>query len=77
VPAGLRDRIFEPFFRGDAEREHSGAGLGLAIAREIARAHGGDLQLQDCAAAPDPPPPGQSVPPPGAVFVATIARAHH
>ena len=43
-----RERIFEPFFRGDAEREHSGAGLGLAIAREIARAHGGQLSVQDC-----------------------------
>lgn len=45
VPASIRDRIFEPFFRGDEEREHSGAGLGLSIAREIARAHGGDLRL--------------------------------
>jgi two-component system heavy metal sensor histidine kinase CusS len=45
VPAALRERIFEPFFRGDAERERSGAGLGLAIAREIARAHGGDIEL--------------------------------
>ncbi len=45
VPKELRDRIFEPFFRGAEEREHSGAGLGLAIAREIARAQGGDLLL--------------------------------
>lgn len=45
VPASLRERIFEPFFRGDEEREHSGAGLGLSIAREIARAHGGELRL--------------------------------
>jgi two-component system heavy metal sensor histidine kinase CusS len=45
VPKELRERIFEPFFRGEAEREHSGAGLGLSIAREIARRHGGDLVL--------------------------------
>lgn len=45
VPAALRERIFEPFFRGEAERERSGAGLGLSIAREIARRHGGDLVL--------------------------------
>ncbi|WP_428421721.1 ATP-binding protein, partial [Paraeggerthella hominis] len=32
------------FFRADAARASSGgAGLGLAIAREIARAHGGDI----------------------------------
>ncbi|MBI5533624.1 MAG: HAMP domain-containing histidine kinase [Deltaproteobacteria bacterium] len=50
VPEAMQDRIFEPFFRGDAERERSGAGLGLAIAREIARAFGGDLQLDSRAA---------------------------
>ncbi|WP_303201886.1 sensor histidine kinase [Raoultibacter timonensis] len=39
------DRIFEKFYRGDDARTTSsgGAGLGLAIAREIARAHGGDI----------------------------------
>ena len=45
VPSGLSEQIFEPFFRGDLERADSGAGLGLAIAREIARAHQGDLVL--------------------------------
>lgn len=39
------DRVFEKFYRGDDARTTSsgGAGLGLAIAREIARAHGGDI----------------------------------
>lgn len=43
-PAHL-ERIFEKFFRADEARGSSagGAGLGLAIAREIARAHGGDI----------------------------------
>jgi two-component system heavy metal sensor histidine kinase CusS len=44
VAPDLRERIFEPFFRCAAARaDASGAGLGLAIARSIARAHGGDL----------------------------------
>lgn len=42
-----RERIFEAFFRGAKERAEAdlGAGLGLAIAREIARRHGGDVTL--------------------------------
>jgi signal transduction histidine kinase len=37
--------VFEPLFRGDPARKADGAGarLGLAIARRLARAHGGDL----------------------------------
>lgn len=45
VDADDRDRIFEPFHRGAHAREVSGAGLGLGIAREIARRHGGDVVL--------------------------------
>ena len=40
-----REAIFEPFSRGKGEAPIGGAGLGLAIAREIARAHGGDIVL--------------------------------
>jgi signal transduction histidine kinase len=45
VPEVWRERIFEPFFRlpGHAERE-GGVGLGLALARQIARRHGGSLR---------------------------------
>ena len=43
------ERIFEKFFRADDARPTAtggGAGLGLAIAREITRAHGGDIYVQ-------------------------------
>jgi signal transduction histidine kinase len=40
-------RIFEPFFRGDASHSNAvpGCGLGLSIARWIAAAHGGKIQI--------------------------------
>ncbi len=43
------ERVFDPFVRleGSRSRETGGAGLGLAIARSIARAHGGDVRLQN------------------------------
>jgi heavy metal sensor kinase len=48
IPESDRDRIFDRFHRVDASRSRKvgGAGLGLALAREIARAHGGDLTLE-------------------------------
>ena len=48
IPADIRAQIFERFFRADTSRRRSaqdGAGLGLALARWIARAHGGDVVL--------------------------------
>ncbi|HET6238608.1 MAG TPA: ATP-binding protein [Acetobacteraceae bacterium] len=41
------DRVFEPFHRGEPSRnrETGGVGLGLPIARNIFRAHGGDVTL--------------------------------
>jgi len=47
VAAAEREVIFEPFFRSRRHTESSdGSGLGLGIAREIARGHGGDLTLE-------------------------------
>ncbi|GAA0548956.1 two-component system osmolarity sensor histidine kinase EnvZ [Rhizomicrobium palustre] len=45
----LREEAFRPFHRLDEGRnlQSGGVGLGLAIARDIARAHGGDLTLSD------------------------------
>jgi signal transduction histidine kinase len=47
VPEAYRERIFEAFFRlpGHAERE-GGVGLGLALVRQIAVAHGGSVRCE-------------------------------
>ncbi|WP_437879656.1 sensor histidine kinase [Pseudomonas sp. LRF_L74] len=45
IPADVRDRVFERFFRLNAQR--GGAGLGLAIVGEICRAHMADISLED------------------------------
>ena len=45
IPAEAQPRLFERFFRADAARTTEGAGLGLNIAYELARANGADLRL--------------------------------
>jgi signal transduction histidine kinase len=45
IPAAALERLFQPFFRGEARSPGQGLGLGLYIASEIARAHGGALTV--------------------------------
>jgi len=43
IPAGELPRIFDRFWRGQATTQASGSGIGLTVAAELARAHGGEL----------------------------------
>lgn len=47
IPEKEREKVFRPFYRLDAARNQDvpGTGLGLAIARDVARSHGGDIEL--------------------------------
>jgi signal transduction histidine kinase len=49
IPEQELETVFEPFVRleGSRNRETGGTGLGLSIARNIARAHGGEVQLRN------------------------------
>lgn len=47
IPERERERIFDKFYRRQTNKAHApGSGLGLYIAREIARAHGGDVWVE-------------------------------
>jgi len=48
LPEAELERVFEPFYRAPAARASGkqGSGLGLAVCRSIARAHGGEVQLK-------------------------------
>jgi signal transduction histidine kinase len=48
VPAALRERVFDRFFRDPAQRE-PGSGLGLSIARSVVAGHGGRIVLAEAA----------------------------
>ncbi|GJI99690.1 sensor histidine kinase [Duganella rhizosphaerae] len=50
IPEAEFERVFEPFYRRRGTRDNSGAGLGLALVRQIARRHGGEAR---CVLMPD------------------------
>lgn len=66
IPPREREHVFAPFYRIDDKLTEgaSGTGIGLTIARELARLHGGDLRLVDLSA-------GES----GACFEVTLSTA--
>jgi sigma-B regulation protein RsbU (phosphoserine phosphatase) len=45
IPEAAVARLFQPFFRGEVRDSQQGLGLGLHIASEIAKAHGGTLTV--------------------------------
>ncbi|MBT5243571.1 MAG: HAMP domain-containing protein [Rhodospirillaceae bacterium] len=49
IPQEMREDVFKPFFRIDESRNPGtgGVGLGMTIARDVVRAHGGDIELDD------------------------------
>ena len=49
IDPAFREDVFRPFYRLDEARnqDEGGSGLGLPIARDIARSHGGDITLSD------------------------------
>ena len=45
IPPAARAQLFQPFFRGGVRRSQQGLGLGLFIVNEIAKAHGGSMDV--------------------------------
>lgn len=45
IPPAVLEGLFQPFYRGKVNASHQGLGLGLYIASQIARAHGGRIDV--------------------------------
>ena len=46
IPSAARKQLFQPFFRGAVRKSRQGLGLGLFIVAEIAKAHGGTMDVE-------------------------------
>ncbi len=46
IHSGDQSKVFERFFRGDQARSKGGSGLGLSLAKAVATAHGGEIQVR-------------------------------
>ena len=49
IPEREQARLFERFYRGSEARQVPGTGMGLAIVKQIAEAHGGTLSVSSAA----------------------------
>ena len=63
ISASSQARVFDRSFRCDESRSQSGFGLGLSLARAVARSHGGDITVS-------------SVPDKGSTFTVTLPDSH-